>query len=73
MAQLDKYLQHLLRAEARMLILQSNGPVVARLPSGIEKASSQAVDHAVLVAAVQEASPAEALAELRAQRATRFV
>jgi len=73
MAQLDKYLQHLLRAEARSLLLQSNGPVVARLPSGIEKASSQVVDHAVLVAAVQEASPAEALAEIRASRPTRFV
>ncbi len=73
MAQLDKYLQHLLRAEARSLLLQSNGPVVARLPSGIEKASSQVVDHAMLVAVVQEASPAEALAEIRASRPTRFV
>jgi hypothetical protein len=55
MAQIDRYIQHLLRVDAASLALTSNGPVVARLASGVEKASTQTVEHALLVAAVQEA------------------
>jgi len=72
MAQIDKYIQHLLRFEALSLMVTSNGPVVARLSSGAEKASTQTVDHALLVAAVHESAPPGALADIRASRMTRF-
>jgi len=72
MAQIDKYIQHLLRFEALSLMVTSNGPVVARLASGAEKASTQTVDHALLVAAVHESAPPGALADIRASRMTKF-
>jgi twitching motility protein PilT len=72
MAQIDKYIQHLLRFEALSLMVTSNGPVVARLSSGAEKASTQTVEHALLVAAVHESAPAAALADIRSSRMTKF-
>ena len=72
MAQIDKYIQHLLRFEALSLMVTSNGPVVARLSSGAEKASTQTVEHSLLVAAVNESAPAGAMADIRASRMTRF-
>jgi twitching motility protein PilT len=72
MAQIDKYIQHLLRFEAQSLMVTSNGPVVARLASGAEKASTQTVEHALLVAAVNESAPAAALADIRASRMAKF-
>lgn len=73
MAQLDKYLQHLLRFEAKTLTITSNGPVVARLASGIDKASTQTVEHALLVSAVSESAPPTALNDIRASRPAKFV
>ncbi|MEZ4407350.1 MAG: PilT/PilU family type 4a pilus ATPase [Polyangiales bacterium] len=73
MAQLDKYIQHLLRFDARSLTITSNGPVVARLASGVDKASTQTVEHALLVAAVNESAPSSALNDIRASRPARFV
>jgi twitching motility protein PilT len=72
MAQIDKYIQHLLRFEALSLMVTSNGPVVARLSSGAEKASTQTVEHALLVAAVNESAPAAAMADIRASRMAKF-
>jgi len=72
MAQIDKYIQHLLRFEALSLMVTSNGPVVARLASGAEKASTQTVDHALLVAAVHESAPPNAMTDIRASRMTKF-
>jgi twitching motility protein PilT len=72
MAQIDRYIQHMLRIDARSLVLTSNGPVVARLASGAEKTSTQTVEHALLVAAVQEAAPQQSLNEIRASKPTRF-
>jgi hypothetical protein len=57
MAQIDRYIQHMLRIDAKALVLTSNGPVLARLASGAERASTQTVEHALLVSAVQEAAP----------------
>jgi len=73
MAQIDKYIQHLLRFEAQSLMVTSHGPVVARLTSGAEKASTQTVEHALLVAAVHESAPAAALADIRASRMAKFL
>jgi twitching motility protein PilT len=72
MAQIERYIQHMLRIDARALSLTSNGPVVARLASGAEKSSTQTVEHAILVAAVQEAAPQQNLNEIRASKPTRF-
>jgi twitching motility protein PilT len=72
MAQIDRYVQHLLRIDARALVLTSNAPALARLASGAERTSTQTVDHALLVAAVQEAAPLAQLSEIRASRPTRF-
>ena len=72
MAQIDRYVQHLLRIDARALVLTSNAPALARLASGAERLSTQTVDHALLVAAVQEAAPLAQLGEIRASRPTRF-
>lgn len=72
MAQIDKYIQHLLRFEALSLMVTSNGPVVARLAGGAEKASTQTVEHSLLVAAVNESAPAGAMADIRASRMTKF-
>ena len=73
MAQIDKYIQHLLRFEALSLMVTSNGPVVARLASGTEKASTQTVEHSLLVAAVNESAPPGAMSDLRASRPTKFL
>ncbi len=72
MAQIDRYIQHMLRIDAKSLVLTSNGPVVARLASGVEKSSTQTVEHQLLVAAVQEAAPQQNLNEIRASKPTRF-
>ncbi len=72
MAQIDRYIQHMLRIDARSLVLTSNGPVVARLATGAEKTSTQTVEHALLVAAVEEAAPQQNLNEIRASKPTRF-
>ena len=72
MAQIDRYIQHMLRIDAKALVLTSNGPVLARLASGAERASTQTVEHALLVSAVQEAAPLGNLNEIRASRPTRF-
>jgi twitching motility protein PilT len=72
MAQIDRYIQHMLRIDARSLVLTSNGPVIARLATGAEKSSTQTVEHALLVAAVQEAAPSPNLNEIRASKPTRF-
>ncbi|MFO0603981.1 MAG: type IV pilus twitching motility protein PilT [Polyangiales bacterium] len=72
MAQIDRYVQHMLRIDAKALVLTSNGPVLARLASGAERASTQTVEHALLVSAVQEAAPLGNLNEIRASRPTRF-
>ncbi|MFO0645971.1 MAG: PilT/PilU family type 4a pilus ATPase [Polyangiales bacterium] len=72
MAQIDRYIQHMLRIDARALVLTSNGPVLARLASGAEKSSTQTVEHALLVAAVQEAAPQQNLNEIRSSKPTRF-
>ncbi len=72
MPQIDKYVQHLLRFEALSLKVTSNGPVVATLASGAERASTQTVEHALLVAAVDEVAPLSAMADIRVSRQTRF-
>jgi twitching motility protein PilT len=72
MSQIDKYIQHMARIDAVTLTLSSGGPVVAKLASGVEKSSSQTVDHATLVTTVQEAAPAQALDQIRASRPARF-
>jgi twitching motility protein PilT len=72
MAQIDRYIQHMLRIDAKALVLTSNGPVLARLASGAERTSTQTVEHSLLVSAVQEAAPLANLNEIRASRPTRF-
>ena len=73
MASIDRFVQHMLRVDAAALTLSSNGPVVARLANGVEKTSTQAVEHAMLVATVNEVAPPAALADLRLARPARFV
>ena len=73
MPSIDRFVQHLLRVDAASLALSSNGPVVARLSNGVEKTSTQTVEHALLVASVQEVAPPAAQSDLRLGRPTRFV
>ena len=73
MASIDRFVQHLLRVDAQTLTLSSNGPVVAKLASGVEKTSTQTVDHAMLVATINEVAPPAALNDLRLSKPTRFV
>jgi twitching motility protein PilT len=72
MAQIDRYVQHMLRIDARSLIISSGNPVIARLASGAERASTQVIEHATLVAAVQEVAPQQNLNDLRSSRPTKF-
>ncbi len=72
MKAIDRYVQHLLRMDAAALILQSNATVTARMANGSEKTSAQIVEHAHLVAAVQEIAPPDALTLLRSSRPARF-
>ncbi len=71
MKRLAVYVQHLTKYSGEALTLSSGAPVSVRFPTG-ERASTQSVDHSQIVAMVQEAAPPDALADVRAGRATRF-
>src|SRR5262245_488970 len=71
MKRLAVYVQHLTKYDAQALLLASGAPVTARFATG-DRASNQPIDHAQIVAMVQEAAPAEVLGEIRAGRAGRF-
>ncbi len=71
MKRLAVYVQHLTKYEAQSLVITSGAPVTARFASG-DRASNQPIEHAQIVAMVQEAAPPEVLGDLRAGRPTRF-
>ncbi len=72
MKQIDKLVGHLMRFQAECLVAVSNAPVVVRV-SGSERTSNQTLDHAAIVAMVQEVAPAQSLTDARAGRSTRFM
>ncbi len=71
MKRLAVYVQHLTKYDAQSLVLQSGAPVTARFATG-DRASSQPIDHAQIVAMIEEAAPPEAMANILAGRPARF-
>ncbi|MGE0786887.1 MAG: type IV pilus twitching motility protein PilT [Sandaracinaceae bacterium] len=64
MKRIDFYVQHLVRHNAREVILRSGQPVLFRFPQG-ERKSNTPIDQAQLNELVREAAPPEAIADLR--------
>jgi len=64
MKRIDFYVQHLVRHNAREVVLSSGDPVLFRFPTG-ERKSNSPIDHAQVAQLVQEAAPPEAVSELR--------
>ncbi len=71
MLRLDFYVQHLLRQNAKEVLLSSGQPVRFRFADG-ERASSASIEHAQIVQLVQEAAPASTIEELRRVRRVSF-
>ncbi|AKF07816.1 PilT/PilU family type 4a pilus ATPase [Sandaracinus amylolyticus] len=71
MLRLDFYVQHLVRHNAREVMLASGEPVRFRFAEG-ERASNTAIEHAQVVQLVQEAAPPASIDELRRTRRTSF-
>ncbi len=72
MKQIDKLVGHLMRFQAESLVAVSNAPVVVRV-GGSERTSNQTLDHATVMAMVQEVAAPQNFSEVRAGRPTRFV
>ncbi len=64
MKRIDFYVQHLVRHNAREIVLGSGQPVLFRLPQG-ERKSNAPIDHAQLTHLVQESAPPTTIDELR--------
>ncbi|UJR79578.1 type IV pilus twitching motility protein PilT [Sandaracinus amylolyticus] len=71
MLRLDFYVQHLVRHNAREVMLASGEPVRFRFAEG-DRASNTAIEHAQVVQLVQEAAPPTSIDELRRTRKTSF-
>jgi twitching motility protein PilT len=72
MLRLDYYVSHLVRQNAKELVLGSNEPVCFRFADGEDRSSAQPIDHSVVVQLVQEAAPPAAVDELRRNRRCTF-
>ena len=64
MKRIDFYVQHLVRHNAREVVLSSGEPVLFRFPTG-ERRSNSPIDHAQVAQLVQEAAPPDAVSKLR--------
>ncbi|MEI8256378.1 MAG: ATPase, T2SS/T4P/T4SS family, partial [Deltaproteobacteria bacterium] len=71
MKRLAVYVQHLTKYNGQALTLSSGAPVSVRFATG-DRASTQSVEHAQIVAMIQEAAPPVALADIRGGRPGRF-
>ncbi len=71
MKRIDFYVQHLLRHNAKEVVLSSGHPVLFRFPTG-ERKSNTPIDHAQVAQLVQEAAPPDAVSELRTRGNTSF-
>ena len=64
MKRIDFYVQHLLRHNAREVVLSSGQAVLFRFPTG-ERSSNTPIDHQQVAQLVQEAAPPDAVSQLR--------
>ncbi|MEZ4340568.1 MAG: type IV pilus twitching motility protein PilT [Sandaracinaceae bacterium] len=71
MKRIDFYVQHLVRHNAREVVLSSGEPVLFRFPTG-ERKSNAPIDHAQVQQLVQEAATPEAVSELRTRGSATF-